>query len=110
MNNIFNILSFTIGTLLILIGLIIVCASIFGNFKFKYVLNRMQVSAMEDTLGILFILLGLIFYSGLGWLALKLLLVIVFFWISSPTSSHLLLRMEMLTNPDLKEEVEVMVE
>ncbi len=105
-----EVIGLIIGTVLILIGLVIVSTSVFGNFHFKYVLNRMQVSAMEDTLGILFILLGLIFYSGIGWLALKLLLVIVFFWISSPTSSHLLVQMEVLTNPNLMEEVEVIVE
>lgn len=103
-------LGFILGTLCILIGLIIVCTSVFGNFHFKYVLNRMQVSAMEDTLGILFILLGLIFFTGFGWFALKLILVIIFFWISSPTSSHLLVQMEVITNPNITEEIEVINE
>ncbi len=105
-----EVLGFVFGTICIAIGIIISAASVFGNFHFKYVLNRMQVAAMEDTLGILFVLMGLIFYVGFGWLAMKLILVIVFFWLSSPTCSHLLLRMEVLTNEKLSDEVEVMTE
>ena len=105
-----DIITLIIGTILIVVGLIIVGTSVFGNFHFRYVLNRMQVSAMEDTLGILFILLGLIFFTEFGVITFKLLLVILFFWISSPTCSHLLVNMEIMTNPHIDDEVEVIEE
>lgn len=55
---------------------------------------------MGDTLGIGFSLMGLILMSGWNFTSLKLLLVIVFLWFSSPTSSHLIARLEVTTNED----------
>ncbi|MBQ4343967.1 MAG: monovalent cation/H(+) antiporter subunit G [Erysipelotrichaceae bacterium] len=98
-----------LGTLFLFGGLFVVVASVFGNYKFRYVLNRMHSSAMQDTLGLLFVLIGLIFYSGFTFVALKFLFVIVFFWISSPACSHLLVRMEVTTNEKIKDEVEVII-
>ena len=62
----------------------------FGTFRFKFVLNRMHAAAMGDTLAILFVLLGLILISGFNFTSLKLAVIIVFFWIASPVSSHLI--------------------
>lgn len=60
----------------------------------------MHAAAMGDTLGIGFSLMGLILMSGWNFTSLKLLLVIVFLWFSSPTSSHLIARLEVTTNED----------
>ena len=49
-------------------------------------------------MGIGFALLGLIVISGLNFTSLKLFLVIVFLWFSSPVSSHLIARLEVSTN------------
>jgi multicomponent Na+:H+ antiporter subunit G len=70
----------------------------FGVFRFKYVLNRMHAAAMGDTLGIGFSLLGLILMSGLNFTSLKLFCVVVFLWFSSPASSHLIARLEVVTD------------
>ena len=67
-----------------------------GYFRFNFALNRMHASAMNDTLGILFMLGGLIVMCGLSWHSLKLALVIVFFWIASPVSGHLISRLQVL--------------
>lgn len=100
-------IGFIFGTLFICIGLFVVIASVFGNYKFTYVCNRMHSSALQDTLGLLSVLLGLMFYTGFGFHALKLLFVIIFFWISSPACSHLLVRMEITTNEKIDKEMEV---
>lgn len=100
-------IGFIIGTFFIGIGLFVVIASVFGNYKFTYVCNRMHAGAMQDTLGLLAILFGLMCYTGFGFHALKLLFVIIFFWISSPACSHLLVRMEVTTNEDYEKEMEV---
>mgnify|MGYP003306596771 CR=1 FL=1 len=102
-----NWILFVLGTLLIILGLFVCFASVYGNFKFKYVVNRMHATAMQDTLGLLSILLGLMCYTGFGFHALKLLFVIIFFWISSPACSHLLVRMEITTNEKIDKEMEV---
>jgi multicomponent Na+:H+ antiporter subunit G len=102
-----NWILFVLGTLFIILGLFVCFASIYGNYKFKYVCNRMQATAMQDTLGLLSILLGLICYNGFNFVSLKLLLVVVFFWVSSPVCSHLIVRMEATTNSKIDEEMEV---
>ena len=100
-------LGFVIGTFFIVLGLFVVVASVFGNYKFKYVLNRMHASAMQDTLGLLSILLGLMFYKSFDLNTFKLIFVVTFFWLTSPVCSHLLARMEASTNSTIDDEMEV---
>ena len=92
---------FVLGTLLLLVGLGIFLLQIFGVFKFKYVLNRMHTAAMGDTLGIGVSLTGLILLCGLNFTSLKMALIIVFLWLASPVSSHLIARLEVVTNEHL---------
>ena len=80
---------------------------VFGVFKFKYVLNRMHAAAMGDTLGIGVSLTGLILLSGWNFTSLKMALVIVFLWLASPVSSHLISRLEVVTNENLEAECEL---
>ena len=96
----FEWMRFLLGAALLLSGVTIFLIEMIGVFRFKYVLNRMHAAAMGDTLGIGFCLLGLIVMSGLNFTSLKLFLVIVFLWFSSPVSSHLIARLEVTTNED----------
>ncbi len=91
---------FLAGAALLISGLAIFIIEMVGVFRFHYVLNRMHAAAMGDTLGIGFCLLGLILMNGFTFTSLKLLLVIVFLWFSSPVSSHLIARLEVTTNED----------
>lgn len=91
---------FVIGGGMLLCGLGTFIIEIIGVFRFRYVLNRMHAAAIGDTLGIGFALSGLIVISGLNFTSLKLLLVIVFLWFSSPVSSHLIARLEVSTNEE----------
>lgn len=93
---------FCVGALFLLTGLSIFILEMIGVFRFKYVLNRMHAAAMGDTLGIGCSLLGLIVISGLSFTSLKLFLVIVFLWFSSPVSSHLIARLEVTTDEEKK--------
>ena len=96
-------LRFAAGVGLLLVGLGIFMLQIFGVFKFKYVLNRMHAAAMGDTLGIGVSLTGLIFLSGFNVTSVKMALIIVFLWLASPVSSHLISRLEVVTNEHLAE-------
>ena len=98
---------FIAGTGLLLVGLGIFVVQIFGVFKFKYVLNRMHAAAMGDTLGIGISMTGLIILSGLNVTSLKMALIIVFLWLASPVSSHLISRLEVTTNENLREHCEL---
>lgn len=99
-------LRFIIGTVFILIGLLIFIIEVIGVYRFKYVLNRMQVAAMGDTLGISSSLLGLAIISGINFTTLKLAIIVIFFWFASPISSHMLARMETTINDKLLDNVE----
>ena len=98
---------FLAGIGLLLVGLGIFLLQIFGVFKFKYVLNRMHAAAMGDTLGIGFSLTGLIVLSGPNFTSLKMALVIAFLWLASPVASHLISRLEVVTNEHLEENCEL---
>ena len=90
------------GGSLIVIGIMTMCVAVLGVFRFHYVLNR-----MGDSLGILFVILGLMILGGFQFGTLKLMLVIVFFWLAGPVSSHMIGKLEVLVNENLKEECEV---
>ena len=88
-------------------GLITMAIGVYGMFRYKYVLNRMHMAAAIDTLGLLLIMCGLIVWQGLSINSMKIVLIILFFWISGPVASHLIARMEVSTNEKLEEECEV---
>lgn len=94
---------FAAGVGLLLLGLGVFLLEIFGVFKFPYVLNRMHAAAMGDTLGIGLSMTGLILLSGFNVTSLKMALIIVFLWLASPVSSHLIARLEVTTNDHLAE-------
>ena len=90
------------GTLLLILGLGIFLLEIFGVFRFSYVLNRMHAAAMGDTLGLGACLTGLILLSGFNITSVKLALVLIFLWLASPVASHLISRLEVVTNEHLE--------
>ena len=100
-------LRFALGVIFLLIGMFLFGIQIIALFKFDYVLNRMQAAAMGDTLGSGSSLLGLMLLSGWNFTTLKLALVVIFLWCSSPVSSHLIARLEAVTNPDVDQRCEM---
>lgn len=103
-------IQFLAGGILLLIGLLIFLIEMIGVFRFRYVLNRMHAAAMGDTLGIGCCLLGLIVMKGFSFTSLKLMLVIVFLWFSSPVSSHLIARLEVTTDEEPQKHYKQLVE
>ena len=98
---------FIIAAIFILAGVIIIASAMVGNFRFGYVLNRMQVGATADTLGTMLVILGLIIISGINTISLKLVVMILFMWIANPVQSHFLARTEIISNEKITEECEV---
>ena len=74
-----EIFRFIAGAVFILAGLVVACIAVIGNYKFKFVLNRMHAAALNDTLGILFVLFGLIILNGWNFTSLKMFVLICFF-------------------------------
>lgn len=59
-----------------------------GLIRFPDALTRAHGAAKCDTLGAILILAGLIFQLGAQVASLKLVLVIVFLWVTNPTATH----------------------
>ena len=95
------------GLACFLFGLFVFFSAVLGLFRFDYVLNRMHAAAVGDALGIFCILLGVVLLHAPSLSAMKALLVLIFLWITSPVSSHLIAQAEVQTNPDLKSECKV---
>lgn len=96
-----------LGGILIVLGLIVVVTALIANFRFGYVLNRMQTGATADTLGTGLIILGLIVINGLTVTSVKLVVMILFMWIANPVQSHFLAKTEIISNENIREECEV---
>lgn len=97
---------FCLTALLLIGGLSVLTIGVIGVYRFDYVLNRMHAAAMGDTLGLLISMVALVVSAQDVFTALKLLLIVVFLWIASPVSSHLICRLEVATNPNLPVETE----
>ena len=66
-----------------------------GIMRLPDMFSRMHGAGMIDTLGAGLILLGLMIEAGLGVVMLKLILVGLFIFFTSPTTSHALARAAM---------------
>lgn len=98
---------FILAAIFLISGVLCMVSAVIGMFRFRFVLNRMHTAATADTFGLLLCMIGLIIWQGVGFEALKMMIIIGFFWISGPVSSHLIARMEVSTNEKLEEECEV---
>ena len=95
-----SVIRFILTAAFMLVGLFVCCVGVYGVFKLKYAANRLHAAALNDTLGVSFCLIGLAISAPDFFTALKILLVVVFLWLASPVASHLLCRLEVETNED----------
>ena len=89
---------FWIVAVILIMGIACFALEVVGIFRFGYVLNRMHASGIGDSMGLLCVILSLMIASGWSAVTWKLLLLIVFMWLTSPTSTHILSLVEMNTN------------
>ena len=94
----FEWIRFLLTAVFVLAGLAVCCIGVYGMFKFNYAANRMHAAATVDTLGISLACIGFAISAPDLFSALKIMLVVVFWWLSSPVSSHLLCRLEIITD------------
>ena len=94
-----------IAAVFIIAGLLVFICAVFGIFRLKYVMNRIHAAALGDTMGIALICVGLLIMGQNVYHILKYVLIVLFFWLSSPIATHMIGKVEMLTNKDSKERV-----
>ena len=85
-----------VGILFVLVGMFVFAVAVLG-------LYRMHAAALADTLGTALVTIGLMILGLDIYHILKLFLVVLFLWITSPVSSHLISKTEILTNLNLEE-------
>ena len=83
-----------IGALLILIGGIISVISATGIIRFPDVYTRAHAATKSTTLGVLLSLVGAFIYIWMteNYISVRLVLGIVFVFITAPVSGHLIIR------------------
>lgn len=92
-----------VGVLFVLVGMFVFATAVLGLYRFQYTLNRMHAAALADTLGTALVIIGLMIMGLDVFHVLKLLLVVMFLWITSPVSGHLISKAEILTNLNIEE-------
>ncbi|MDF2368384.1 monovalent cation/H(+) antiporter subunit G [Sneathiella sp.] len=75
---------------LLLAGSILLIITGFGLLRLPDLYTRIHAGGMADTLATFLIFVGLSLQSGLSLVSVKLLLVIVFIFFTSPTASYAL--------------------
>lgn len=98
---------FGLSAVFTLFGLFVLLSGIVGLFRFKYSLSRIHASALYDTAGILSMALGVIIAFGFNVTSLKILIVVVFLWFTSPVASHLIGSLEVTIDDNIDEHLEV---
>ena len=74
------------------VGALACVISAVGVLRMPDLFTRAHAAGITDTVGAGFVLVGLMFQAGLGLVTLKLLTILVFLFISSPTTTHALVK------------------
>ncbi len=95
-----------IGALLILFGSIISVVSAIGIIRFHDIYSRAHAATKTTTLAVLITLVGTFIYVwlGEGYISVRLMLGIVFVFITAPVSGHLVLRAAYRANIKMADE------
>lgn len=103
-------LRFALCAALTLCGLFALISGVVGVFRFHYALSRLHAAALLDTVGIMLMLAGVMVAEGLTIATAKMILVILFLWLTSPVSSHLIGRLEVSINDELDKDMAILDE
>ena len=60
--------------------------------RFPDFYSRMHATGKSDTLGALLSLIGLALYNGFSLVSVKILFIVLFIFLTSPTATHAILR------------------
>ena len=69
-----------------------------GLLRFPDFYTRMHAAGKCDTLGTLLVVTGLAFHGGVGLPSVKMLLIAVFIFLTSPTATHAIARAALKNN------------
>ena len=93
-----------IDSLFLLFAVFIFVSEVIGFFKFSYVMNRMHAAGLGDTLGIASVVIAVAVLMGLTMSTVKLILIVLFMFLTGPVVTHLLAQVEVQTNKNAGKE------
>ena len=76
--------------ILVILGSLSIIVGLLGVYRMPDFYTRLHAASVIDTLGTILILFGLILYAGLNIVSIKLLLILIFILITTPTAAHAL--------------------
>ena len=88
-------------------GLFLLVTGVVGQYRFRYVINRMHAASMGDSLGLMLLIVGMCISQNNGMVIVKCLLTALFIWLTSPTGGHLIARLELTLNEHPETEMEM---
>ena len=77
-----------LGGLLCLIGGLLAIVGATGVLRFPDIYSRLHATSVTDTGAGTLMILGMILLSPTGWVALKLVFIWLFMFMTNPTASH----------------------
>ena len=81
-----------IGLLLATIGIIFICIGIFGLYIYDNFYIKATVSSLIDSVGFLFVTIGVVVYKGLTNFSLKTIFLLVLILLLNPLANHYIVR------------------
>lgn len=78
--------------LLIVAGSFFTVVGALGLLRMPEVFSRMHAASVMDTLGVGFLILGMMLQAGFGLVTLKLLFILALFFFTAPVVTHALAR------------------
>ncbi len=81
----------TLALIFIVVGLFFMVVGAIGLLRLPDFYTRVHATGKCDTLGEGMILVGLVLYEGMNLIAVKILLLVIFIFITSPTAVHAIL-------------------
>ena len=72
------------------IGCFFIIVTAIGVVRFPDFYSRLHPAGKTDTVGQAFVLIGLMIYEGFSLVSIKLMIIVVFIFIASPTATHAL--------------------
>lgn len=93
-----------IASLFLLFAVFIFVSEVIGFFKFRYVMNRMHAAGLGDTLGVASVVIAVAVLMGLTMSTIKLIIIVLFMFLTGPVVTHLLAQVEVQTNKNAGKE------
>jgi len=97
---------FVLTALLLGFAVFSFASAVLGVFRFGFIMNRIHAAGIGDTAALFCVVLASMIGTGDAMTILKLVLVLIFMWCSSPVSTHFLGQIEYYMDKQLDRYVE----